>query len=245
MKLKKIDLHLFRNDEYDQFMSEMNKLFVEFTTETLGIVVQYAQFKVQLNDVESAMKVESGSSQTKLITDADAYRDQLDQGLELQVESYSYHWDQAVTEAARRIGRIISQYGNLRKLSYNEESSAIANKVQELTSATYAPDLELMNLTVWTGKLLDANNAFIATFSDRANEEASRASSNVRKARAVLDPTYTSIVNRINALIEINGEEAYSAFVDKANYYTDYYKTTITARKSRNAKDKKAETATK
>ena len=245
MKLKKIDLHLFRNDEYDQFMSEMNKLFVEFTAETLGIVVQYEQFKVQLNDVESAMKVESGSSQTKLITDADAFRDQLDHGLELQVESYSYHWDQAVAEAARRIGRIISQYGNLRKLSYNEESSAIANKVQELTSATYAPDLELMNLTVWTGKLFDANNAFIAKFSDRANEEASRASSNVRKARVALDPTYTNIVNRINALIEINGEEAYLAFIDKANYYIDYYKTTIAARKGRSTKDKSTETTTK
>lgn len=59
------------------------------------------------------------------------------------------------------------------------------------------------------------------------------------------NPTYTNIVNRINALIEINGEEAYLAFIDKANYYIDYYKTTIAARKGRSTKDKSTETTTK
>lgn len=232
-EIQKLVLKTLRNDEYFQFMTEMDKLMLEATIEALGITSRYETFKAGLTKVDSALKVERGSSQTALIIAADDNRDMLDRGFELQVESYSYHWDPDVVEAARRVSRINKQYGNLRVLGFNEETSAISNKVQELTSAAYAPDVEKMNLTLWLSKIDGSNIAFGTVFNDRANESAARASGNVRLTRVELDPAYEAIVNRINALVEVNGEAAYATFIDKVNYYVDYYTNTVKARLGR------------
>ena len=228
-----------RNDEYFQFMSEVDKLVVASTVAALGISDQYTPFKSGLTNVDEVLKVEKGSNQTRLIIEADEKRDRIHKGLELQVESNKNHWDESVVDAALRIGRIIGQYGNLRVLSYNEESSAIGNLVKELTSEANAPSLATIGLTTWVSKLGEANDAFQAIFNDRASEVASRSSGNVRAARLLLDPLYEAMVARVNALSVVNGEAAYADFIDKVNYYVDYYKNTISARKGRTTKEAK------
>jgi ribosomal protein L30/L7E len=237
IQIKNLVLTYFRNDEHSQYMLEIDGLVQKYTPEILGIADQYLPFKTALNKEGIALKVEQGSSNTLLIVNADDKRDRTHRGFELQVESYSYHWNTEMVEAARRIGRIVSQYGNLRMLAYNEESSAIGNLVQELRAEPYSTDLETLALTTWVDQLATDNENFKSVFNDRANEAAARASGNVRAARAEVDPAYNEMVKRVNALVVVNGEEAYAEFIDKVNYYIDYYKTTIAARKGRNGKE--------
>jgi hypothetical protein len=222
-----------RNDAHFQFLNDVDNLIQDTTPEILGIEQHYPAFKTGLGKEDSALKVERGSSQTKLLAAADAFRDQLDRGFEIQVESYSFHWDPNVAEAARRISRIIGQYGDLRSLPYNEESSALGNKMQELQAPDYAADIELLKLTNWVNQIIKANTEFISLFGDRASEQATRASGNVRAARIEVDPAYQAIVKRINALVVVNGEQAYANFIDKLNYYIDYYKNTIALQRGR------------
>lgn len=240
-QIKKLVLTYLRNDEHYQLMIEVDGLIVQFSPETLGIVDKYLPFKTAHNKEDVALKVERGSSNTLLIADKDGKRDSTHHGLELQVESYSYHWIPAMVEAARRIGRILEQYGNLRILSYNEESSAIGNLVQELRAEPYLTDVASLGLTSWVDQLETDNTNFKNIFNERANEEAARASGNVRAARIEVDPTYEAIVQRINALVVVNGEAAYAEFIDKVNYYIDYYKNTVAARKGRKEKDETPE----
>jgi hypothetical protein len=64
--------------------------------------------------------------------------------------------------------------------------------------------------------------------------------SNVRESRNLTEDTYNAIVEQINALALVNGDADYAEFIDKVNYYVDYYKNTLAARKGRS----KAEAAT-
>jgi hypothetical protein len=178
------------------------------------------------------MQAEQGSAITKTITESDAFRDQLEFGFKRFVESQLNHFDPAVQEAAVRIDRILGQYGDLRHLSYNEESSAITNRNMELKT-NYAADLLKIGATEWFENDDAANTAFATHFGERANEEASRLSGNVRAARALVDPAYYAIVNQVNALALINGETVYAEFIDQVNYYVNYYKSLLAARKGR------------
>ena len=47
------------------------------------------------------------------------------------------------------------------------------------------------------------------------------------------EDAYNAIVEQVNALALINGDAQYAEFIDKVNYYVDYYKNTLAARKGR------------
>lgn len=233
--MKKIlffDLHSAQNDEFFQFQSEIHKLILLYAAVQQGIVTLSGDYESALAALTQAMQAELGSVFTKTIIQTDAYRDQLEHGFALGVESKLYHYDPAVQEAAARIKRIWDQYGDLRRLPYNKESSAITNRNQELFTK-YATDLSLIDSVEWLTKDDEANKEFIDHFGDRANEEAVRLIGNVRDARNLVEPAYTAIVNQVNALALVNGDAQYAEFIDKVNYYIGYYKDTVAARRGR------------
>lgn len=233
------DAHSLRNDEHAQFHSDVHKLIILQTAIKLGIVNLLTGYETALSAEEAAMQVELGSAYTKTITESDAYRDQLEHGLELLIESGQYHYNLDVQESARKAKRIWDQYGDLRKLAYNEESSAIANRNKEFKN-NYASDIAAIGATEWLNKVDEANSEFINHFGSRANEEATRISGDVRAARNLVDPAYNTIVTHINALTVVNGETNYAEFIDQVNYYIGYYKNAMAARRGR----KKPETVT-
>src|SRR5665647_755847 len=194
------DAHSVRNDEHGQFHSDAYKLMIGQTAVKLGIVDQITLYANSLAVESAAMQVESGSAYTKTIIQADDYRDQLDHGFSLYTESKLYHYDPLVQESARKIMRILNQYGDLRKLTYNEESKSLTNRNTEIMT-NYTDYLDAIEGTEWFSKVDAANNDFILHFGSRANEEAARICGDVRAARAVVDSIYNAITSRINACL--------------------------------------------
>jgi len=56
-----------------------------------------------------------------------------------------------------------------------------------------------------------------------------------------VDKAYTTIVDRINALIIVNGARGYTAFVNELNERVDKYNLIIAQREGRNSKGDKPE----
>lgn len=223
------------NDEHDQLHSDIDNLINAETPEKLGITDQYTVYKQAREAEKAALQVELGSAYTKTITESDGYRDQLDYGFELLVESHLHHFDPEVQEKAGRVWRIIEQYGNIRKLNYSAESSNLSNRNAEITTK-YATDVAALGNGLgaqWLVKLNEANSQFSSHFGDRADEATARISGNVLDARILVDNAFADITTRINALVVVNGETAYAAFIDKVNYYINYHKEMLAARKSR------------
>ena len=240
-KISFFDLHSMQNLEFSQFCIEISKLIMLYTASRLGIVNLEPAFQSALEQLAKALQAEKGSVYTKTITQSDAFRDQLEHGFFLFVESCLYHYDPAVQTAGEHIQRIIDKYGDLRRLPYNKESSAITNRNAELLN-NYAADVVTAGATEWLNRDNAANDEFIAHFGERANEEAARLVSNVRDSRNLTEDAYNAIVEQVNALALINGDADYAEFIDKVNYYVDYYKNTLAARKGRSKAD--AATAT-
>lgn len=233
--MKKIlffDLHSMQNLEFSQFCTEISKLIILYTASKLGIVSLAPAFQSALEQLAKALQAEKGSVYTKTIVQSDAYRDQLEHGFSSFVESCLYHYDPAVQTAGEHMQRIIDKYGDLRRLPYNKESAAITNRNTELLT-NYAADVATAGATEWLNKDNAANDEFIAHFGERANEEAARLVSNVRESRNLTEDAYNAIIEHVNALALVNGDTDYAEFIDKVNYYVDYYKNTLAARKGR------------
>lgn len=221
-----------QNDEHYQFHFDVIKLIQTQTAASLGIVPQHESYEKAFAEEDEAMQAERGSAFTQTILEADAYRDQVDHGFGLAIESNTYHYDPVMQENARKVMRIWEQYPDLRRLSYNKQSSATTNRNNELRT-NYSHELEAMGATGWLNKSDAANSEFISHFGSRANEEAARISINVQTARAAVDPAYYALVTQVNALAVVNGDASYGEFIDRVNYYISYYKTTLASRKGR------------
>ena len=180
---------------------------------------------------EAALDAELGSVHTKTIKEADAFRDKVDRGIELYVESFIYHWDPEYQKSAENIQRVLVQYGNIRVESYNQESSAITAMVRDLRTIC-ANDIVKITLTDRIDKLEELNNLFITHFGTRSDELAARGTGNMVAARAAIDPIYKRIVTAINGLAALNAD-AYGAFIDSINQEIGYNKASLAARKTR------------
>jgi len=235
------------NNEHDQLHNDIEDLIETETPFKLGISDLYTPYKQARDAEKEALQAEDGSVYTPTITESDGYRDELDLGFELLVGSQLHHFDPEVRESARHVKRIWDQYGNIRKINYNAESAAMTNRNTELTTK-YAADVAAMGNglgTQWLTKMNEANNQFLSHFGERADETAARVAIKVLDARLLVDNAFQEIGTRINALVVVNGEAPYAAFIDKVNYYINYHKDTIAARKGRKKSGEKDSTEVK
>ena len=220
-----------QNDEHHKFHFDI-KALIEQSSVQMRLYMLYQTYLSALQAEDAAIKVEQGSLQTKTITESDEYRDILERGFYKFIESQTMSFDPAIRTAAEHILRKLDQYGDLLSLSYNKETDNIRTRNAELHT-NYTADLTTAQANEWINKIDEANEDFDSHFGSRANELAARISSNVRNARIVVDPAYEAIINQINALALVEGEANYAALIDRVNYYINYYKTGIAARRGR------------
>jgi len=235
-----LDLHLLHNEEHYQFHFDVKKLFEYFTPDKLNIGSLYPVYESAFEDEVNALQIERNSEISKNIAEADAFRNQLYQGFVWLQEAHTLHSDNAVQEAARRIGSVIEKYGDVRTLNYSQESTAISNLCQELKN-NYSTELFAIGGKQWLTNLAEANEDFKSQFGSTSIEESDNISGIMRNAREIIDPLYTAFITQINAQTAVTGEANYSEFISQLNNYVNHYKTLVAARKYRQRIDKTKE----
>jgi hypothetical protein len=135
---------------------------------------------------------------------------------------------------------VFDHYGNVTKKNYDEETAAINSLITDLNS-TYSTDVATLGIAGWLTELKANNDAFDALMKSRYTEEATKTQLRMKQVRKEVDKAYDTIVNRINALIIVNGLRPYAAFVNELNERVDKYNLIIAQREGRNAKGDKPE----
>jgi len=108
------------------------------------------------------------------------------------------------------------------KKSAKEETSAIYNVLQELHSK-YEADMEIVGIQSWAEELKARNAKFEALVKDRCDEAACKANIVLKKIRMELDAVYRAIVDRVNALMLVEGYAGYEQFAKKLNAIIEKY----------------------
>jgi hypothetical protein len=227
----------FRNDEHFLFFYGVLDLINRIGAAALKIQNEFEVFRVCFDNEDEALKKISKSAVTAKINDADTARDITFRGLVDTNNIALNHYDPEVAEAAQILKIPFDAYGNLAILPLKEETSGIINLMQEL-KGKYAAAVQKAGLTGWVTKLETDNNTFFTLFTERNDENAARTQLKMKECRLETERAYEAVVERINALIVIEGEADYAEFVSKLNSLIDKFNNDVAVRIGR-AKAKK------
>lgn len=240
MEIQKIDLSRLRNEEHYSFHNETNDLVLRFTAEALGIQRLYPAYEAAFATEGEVLNLLQKSMFTGPIADADADRDLLARGLKDTVKGAEKHFNPAVAEAARRITILLDSAGNIADKGYNEETAAIKALVNDLENQ-HAADVATLGIADWVSELKNRNAAFETLLDERYTEEADKNPLKMKEARKQIDAAYRDLTNLLDALVLVNGPEAYEGFIKELNKRVEKYNNTVEQRKGRSKKDEPEE----
>jgi hypothetical protein len=224
-----------RNDAHFQYQTEFRTIVTEFGAQSLKIGPQFAEWEPLYAVEDEALKKIVKSEFTAKIQDADKARDDTFSGMAEISRACLKHHDPGVAEAAKRLKILLGTYGSIDRKPLNEQTAAITNILQDL-KGKYAPDAAAVGIGAWVAELEKRNGAFIAHTQERFDEAAARTSVTMGDARTDVDKAYRAIVQRINALIIVEGAGAYENFVSRLNVVIDKYVAALARQKGRSGK---------
>jgi hypothetical protein len=232
MKIEKIDKSRLRNDEHFQFNTEFRDLINKEGAQNLKVETQFAAYLPLYDKEDEGIKKVSKSIFTAKIHEADKARDDICTGMMEINEACTKHYNQTVSEAAKKLKILFDTYGNISQKPLNEQTSAVYNILQEL-KGDYLDASRIVNIHGWADELEVRNNAFEALVKGRYDEAAARSDVVVKSARVELDSAYDAIVERINAYAVIESGELYERFIKTFNSVISKYNAIVNARLGR------------
>ena len=216
MKVENVNLHRFRNAGHYQFHTDVMDTIEVYSATALNVADVFDDYKAAHQREGKALVAITKSATTQEIVNADHERDYTLRGFFDQVRSDLNHYDENTRSSAIRVNIILDGYGNMIPKPYDEESGLINGLINDL-GAKVPNDLEILNLTPWISTLFNQNTRFIALEASRNSEESDRSELRMKQVRVEVDAAYRKLVERLNALVIIAGEDSYRPIVNKIN----------------------------
>jgi hypothetical protein len=240
MEIQKVKLNDLRNEEHFNYHSEVNELITRFTVEALKLQRYYPAYAQALAEENEALNIVRKSTFTGPIAQADHTRDTTTEGLEDMINASLRHFRANVREAARRLKIVFDSFEGLTTKPYDQQTTATL-KLIELLETKYAADVATLRLGDWVNELKENNQAVVALVGERYTDESEKSPLKMKPARKALDAAYRNVVKLIDALMFVEGPEAYEAFVVELNQRIEKYNTRLSQRDGRNQKDDEPE----
>lgn len=215
-----------RNEEWFNFYTEFKTTVEEFTPEALNIEELFAVFLILYAGADEALEKIAKSGYTEVMSQLDAVRDGVFRGLADSVKAALNHFDVLKRKAAANLMILFDHYGNLAAKPYDEQTSGTYNFLQEFRGK-YAADVETLGLAEWGDELERSNIEFSNAVAERNKETAGKTELKMVDVRKETDRCYLDILERIESLALINGEESFKPFIKLMNVNITRYKNLI------------------
>lgn len=236
-KIISIALTSLTNDLHLQLMTECKTRIAVYGAGELGIASLLAGFEAALAVQSLSMRTERGHALSPEIVRVDKLRDNTLYAIDRRVDSAVHSPIAAEAASGMVLQRILKKYGDVRSWEFNSETSEINLLLADLMLPANATHLQTVGIAAWIPQLKTQNDEFVATYGKRNAELANRPSGNTKAARRPVDMAYRSIVDTINATIQLNlAKPAAGAFVKEWNVLLKRYKTLIVQHRGENGK---------
>lgn len=232
LKIKDSPLSRFQNDEHYNFHTDVNGLITYFTAASLLIVAEYATYSPLLEDEGDALNFVRKSSYSLALSESDKVRDNTIYGMDDAISSGLKHFDAAVRAASGRLKILRDSSGDIARKAYNKETGDIIKLIADLKGA-YAADVATAKISDWATELESNNNDFVGVQKTRYDEAGEKTRLRMKEVRIDVDEAYRAMVDKINALIIVNGEAPYVDFVKKLNLRIEAYTNNLAIYKGR------------
>lgn len=216
MKIIDLTLNNLRNEEHFQFHTAFRDLVLihkNLKSETKVLFSVY--LTLYGNEKEALIAIRENQVPEDLIF---AYneREHLFRGFIEGVRVSCNHFTVGIRTAARRLMALFNAYVDMPHRTFDEETEIICSIISDLRGY-YAKDAEFLRLEEWIDELDSRNEYFSEIKNSRYTPETVQLLLNMREARKQADSVYRQIVERVNALVVVDGEANYGGFVNDLN----------------------------
>ena len=197
-------------------------------------------YQANVEGLDAALKRSDKNSYTAALNQADSVADRRWSTSYAYVKAMAEHPNAEMAEAAAKLVAIFQKYGILTTMGFDEEYGRYANLLQDL-AALPQETKEMLQFEPW----LDAMDFAVAQFQElrkeKIKEDSTRVVCQVKDARLAADNGFKALVQRVNALVIVNGEAPYTAFIDQLNVMIADAQAMIASRSTKSAKAKEEE----
>ena len=131
---------------------------------------------------------------------------------------------------------ILEKYGNPTAKPQLEESGILYNLLQELNEAKEAGDFNGLDIEPWMERLENAEYSFLTATDEKVQEEAAREVGLSKQARQAADDAYRKLVDIVNMLAAMHGDEKFATFIGNVNALVEQQRTKLKTRATNSAK---------
>ena len=222
-EISSISLTSMANAAHFLFMSNMVDRAEKDSAVAETCAAQVTALRTAVTTEDENLQVSAKSLTTDKIAEADKERDKLYAGYKKAVAGYEGFPDERIAEAAKVLGQHIKDYKINPQMQLDKETGLLVNFIQDL-EGTFAPHVAALNLGAFVERLKAANEALRELTGQRTDERSAKTAGALKAARAASDEAYRTFVMHVNAHALIEGDAAYSAFIDYANAEIGHFK---------------------
>ena len=205
------------------FVSNMAGRAEKDTTVAEKCATQVTALRAAVTAEDENLKISAKSLITDKIADADRLRDQLYAGYKKAVAGYANFPVAEMAEAAKILSQHIKDYKIDTQAQLDKETGLLVNFIQDL-EGKFKSQVDALSLSAFVEKLKAANEDVRDLTAQRTDERSVKTAGALKTARAASDEAYKTLVMHVNARALIEGEAAYSAFIDYANTEIEHFK---------------------
>ncbi|MGM0532295.1 MAG: DUF6261 family protein [Bacteroidota bacterium] len=227
-----IDYRKLWVSEFIQFLKDVISICRQNDPAKLNINTRVTLLEEIVNRLDAVFKKEQGSVFTEELVTLDERRDKAFLCLTMLAKAYGYHFDEAKLEAAEKIDALLERYGSsIQKLNYQAETTTLTNFVNDLESdAELALAVNTLDLQSLVDEIKTSNNLFNGKYLARAREMSEAPEESAVELRKPAIRQYRSLVNLIEAHVEISGPDRYQNLIKHLNEVIEGYNKTAAFR---------------
>ncbi len=193
--------------------------------------------KAAVKNLDGALKVSATVPSAKWVAESDEDRDLAWSGLYKYVKVMTTHPNSSVVASAERALAILDKYGNPTAKPQLEESGILHNLLQEMDEAKEAGDFNDLDIEAWMERLKREETSFLNATDLKVHEEASREVGLSKQTRQAADDAYRNLVDTVNMLAAMHGDEKFATFIDYVNAFIEQQRAKLKARSTNSAKN--------
>lgn len=231
MNIQSMPKSKLRQNEWLDTCRAIESKINEAGAETLGVASTFATFQAKLQAYDESIVKLTKSLLTGQMKESDKERDNCQTGLLDQIRVNANHFNPTKREMGQRLLVIADRFRNTTQLSYNDQTGMVRNLIQALRTDDAAADVEGLGLTEWVDQLETINETCATLSNERRMEKGARNQPlKAKETRPELDKAYDALVDRLNALALVNGEEKYADLFVWWNAMIDEFRIAISLR---------------
>lgn len=239
-QINEFNIARLHNQEDYNFLTRVRDLATTLLTlETDKAMVD--SFTAAVSAYDAALKQSDKNSYTAALNEADAKADKRWSAAYAYCKAMMEHPVGSVSAVAVKVVDIFRKYGVLSTMGMDEEYGRYSNLIQDLLALS-DEEVTALSLAEWIEAMDSAVAQVQALRTDKTKEDSTRQVGIVKDTRTAADASYKSLVQRVNALVIVNGEAPYTDFIDRVNVMIADAQALLASRETKAAKKREKET---